>query len=66
MKFSAKWLLAVAFLQIARANMIKMCLYYKAAGHARTDPILVSEIENDIHCFTTNYNSRYVPARSCN
>ena len=31
---------------LANAELVKMCLYYKAAGHARTDPILVSTIIN--------------------
>ena len=35
----------------ANAELIKMCLFYKAAGHARTDPILVSVgIKKQIHC----------------
>ena len=30
-------------IDMVNADLVKMCLYYKAAGHVRTDPILVSK-----------------------
>ncbi len=34
--------LMAAAMHTANAQMVKMCLFYKPSGHARTDPILVS------------------------
>ena len=43
-------LLAVALIaDMAYGDMVKMCLFYKAAGHARTDPILVSNEDASKH-----------------
>ncbi len=33
-------IVALLVLHPANADLVKMCLFYKAAGHARTDPIL--------------------------
>ena len=33
-------MMSIVVLDTANANLVKMCLFYKAAGHARTDPIL--------------------------
>ena len=39
-------------LDTANADMVKMCLFYKAAGHARTDPIISQDCVSDhVHTF---------------
>lgn len=45
-------LTTLLLLNMTNADMVKMCLYYKAAGHARTDPILSQECVSDhVHTF---------------
>lgn len=37
---------------VANADLIKMCLFYKVAGHARTDPIISQDCVSDhVHTF---------------
>lgn len=37
---------------VVNANLVKMCLFYKVAGHARTDPILSQDCVSDhVHTF---------------
>jgi len=39
-------------LHTANADLVKMCLFYKAAGHARTDPIISQDCVSDhVHTF---------------
>jgi len=45
-------LLAAAMSDMANAAMVKMCLFYKPSGHARTDPILSQDCVSDhVHTF---------------
>jgi len=44
--------IAILLVNVANANLVKMCLFYKVAGHARTDPILSQECVSDhVHTF---------------
>jgi len=37
---------------VANADLVKMCLFYKVAGHARTDPIISQDCVSDhVHTF---------------
>jgi hypothetical protein len=49
---AAAVVLAASLMGVANGDLVKMCVFYKPAGHVRTDPILSNTCVSDhVHTF---------------